>query len=110
MKSKNIEEIFARADIQQIREFFLNGVEAFHTHTDSYGDRVQKPLNRLNERVHEIFQNERECEKMMAVIFDYSTAVEEVHFELGLQVGIMLAIQMYSNFKNALEGDNFGKQ
>lgn len=99
-----ISEIFERADIQQVRSFLLNGTEDLHIHTDSYEDRIEKTLKKVREKVRELYSNERDCEKMMAIIFDYVTAVEEVHLEIGLQVGAMLCIQMYSNFKNAMEG------
>ena len=97
-------EMFARADIQHLRSFLLCGTEAVHVHTDSYKERIDKPLNKVNEWVRTLYDKEEDCEKMMAIVFDYASAVEEVHLEVGLQIGFMLCAQMYNNFKNALEG------
>lgn len=99
-----IEKIFARADIQQICEFLINGCEGLETDSHSYIERVERPLEKLNQRVHELYSTEEEYEKMMAIIFEYSTAVERVYLETGLQAGARLCVQIYRNFKNALEG------
>lgn len=100
----DFDEIFARANIQQIREFFLHGTEACCIHTDSYIDRVEMPLKKVAQRVGELCANEQETEKMMAIIYAYSTAVEEVNMEIGVQVGMMICLQMYPNFKKVFEG------
>lgn len=98
-----IEEIFLRADIQHIREFLLHGTESSVLCQEPYKERIAKPEKKLYNRVHEIYSTEEECEAMMAVIFDYSSAVEQVYMEIGLQVGIVLANQLFRNFKIVVE-------
>ena len=98
-----IEEIFLRADIQHIREFLLHGTESLVLHQEPYKERIEKTQKKVDKRVHEIYSTEEECEEMMAIIFDYSSAVEQVYMEIGLQVGLMLAYQFFRNFKTAVE-------
>lgn len=98
----DIGEIFLRADIQQIREFLLHGVECNNINAHSYSERIELPLRKVRERLYSVYPNEEEHEKMMAFIFDYATAIEEVHMEIGLQIGAILSVQTYKNFMYSL--------
>lgn len=100
-----VDEIFARSDLQQIREFLLHGTECIKISPFSYKERIEHTLKKLMVRLHEEYPNEQEYEEITALVFDYASALEEVNMEIGLQVGAALCGQMYQNFKNALAGE-----
>lgn len=91
-----ITEIFERANIQQIREFLLNGVECMQIETASYEQRLESGTNKALAMVREHFPD---CyEELDNKIFIATTAYERVYMEIGMQVGMKLAIQIF-NFR-----------
>ena len=48
-----IDEIFKRADIRQIREFLLYGVEEINTDPRPYKERLESAEKRMTARLHE---------------------------------------------------------
>ena len=99
-----IDEIFIRADIQQIREFLLHGVEENHLDPRPYKERIQSAHKAFTARLHRDYPNEKDFEEITEPIYDYATAIEEVYMEIGLQVGAILAAQTAQNIKAAFEG------
>lgn len=100
-----IDEIFIRADIQQIREFLLHGVEENHLDPRPYKERIQSAHKAFTARLHRDYPNEKDFEEITEPIYDYATAIEEVYMEIGLQVGAILAAQTAQNIKAAFEGE-----
>lgn len=100
-----VDEVFARADLQQIREFLLHGTECVKISPLSYIERTEQALEELTTRLQEEYPVQSDYEHMMALVFDYASEVEAVNMEIGLQVGIALCGQMFRNFKSALAGE-----
>jgi len=100
-----IDEIFIRADIQQIREFLLHGVEENHLDPRPYKERIESAHKAFTARLHRDYPNEKDFEEITEPIYDYATAIEEVYMEIGLQVGAILAAQTAQNIKAAFEGE-----
>nr|WP_317413479.1 hypothetical protein [uncultured Solibaculum sp.] len=98
-----IDEFFLRADIQQMREFLLNGVEVTCIDPRPYKQRLESVLNPLIERLHTDYPDKNKFEEMAELVFLYAGAVEEVYMEIGLQVGAILSAQVGQNLKRALE-------
>lgn len=98
-----IDEIFLRADIQQIRAFLLNGMEIVCTDPRPYKQRLESVLSPLIERLHTDYPDKNQFEEMAELVFLYAGAVEEVYMEIGLQVGAILSAQVGQNLKRALE-------
>lgn len=96
-----IDEIFARADIQQIREFLLHGVEENNLDPRPYKERIESARKSFTVRLHRDYPNEKDFEKVTESIYDYVTATEKVYMEIGLQVGAILATQTAQNRKAA---------
>lgn len=99
-----IDEIFTRADIQQIREFLLHGAEENVLDPRQYKERIESARKTLTVRLHRDYPNERDFEEIIAPIYDYVTATEKVYTEIGLQIGAILAAQTAQNLKAAFEG------
>lgn len=100
-----IDEIFLRADIQQIREFLLHGVETTHVNPCSYKERTERALKCVTAQLHEIYPEEKEYQKVADLVYDCVSAFEEVYMEIGLQAGTILAAQVCRNLKTAFEGE-----
>ena len=100
-----IDEIFIRADIQQIREFLLHGAEENHLDPRPYKERIESAHKDFTVRLHRDYPNEKDFEEITEPIYDYATAIEEVYMEIGLQVGAILAAQTAQNIKAAFEGE-----
>lgn len=99
-----IDEIFMRADFQQIREFLLQGCEA-ETDPRPYKERLERAQRRVTARLREVFPDLEEYEEMTGFLFDYVGLVEAVYMEIGLQVGAILSAQVCQNLKSAFAGD-----
>ena len=99
-----IDKIFARVDMQQIREFRLHGVEG-STDARSYVERIENAHKAFSARLHKDYPNEKDFEEIAQPIYDYVTVIENVYMEIGLQVGAILAAQTAQNLKTAFEGE-----
>lgn len=94
-----ITEIFERLDIQHIREFLLHGCDEINADSRSYKERIETPEKMMSSMLHCKFPEEKECEEVTNKIYDYASACEEVYMEIGLQCGIVLAMQIMANTK-----------
>ena len=100
-----LDEIFIRADIQQIREFLLHGVDENHLDPRPYKERIESAHKVFTARLHRDYPNEKDFEEITEPIYNYATAIEEVYMEIGLQVGAILAAQTAQNIKAAFGGE-----
>lgn len=100
-----LDEIFIRADIQQIREFLLHGIDESNVDPRPYKDRIESAHKAFTARLHKEYPNEKDYEEITGPFYDYAIAVEEVYMEIGLQAGAILAAQTAQNIKAAFEGE-----
>ena len=98
-----LDELFRRADIQQIREFLLNGVEG-SVDPRSYRERIDRAQESVISRLNEKYPDEREFEELAELVYAYGSAVEEVALEIGLQAGAILVAQVFQNLRTAFQG------
>ncbi|GKI14858.1 hypothetical protein CE91St44_13430 [Oscillospiraceae bacterium] len=99
----HIDEIFLRADIQQVREFLLHGAECA-ADMRTYDERMESADRKVAARLRMACSDKRECEEITGLIYDYVSAVQDVYMELGLQAGVILAAQVCQNLKTAFGG------
>lgn len=88
-----IDEIFFRADIQNIREFLLNGTECV-IDGRSYKERVDSACNQIRGCLR---KHHSEDEDVMECVYYYGKVMQDIYMEIGLQVGATLAAQAYEN-------------
>ena len=98
-----IDEIFARADIQQIRKFLLHGVEETCVDPRSYRERIASADDAVTARLKKDYPNEKDFEEIMGPIYRYVGTIEEVYMEIGLQVGAILDAQTALTLRAAIE-------
>ena len=89
-----IEQIFSRADIQQIRAFLLHGVEdGIDPH--SYRERENAALKHLMDRL--LACPPKEEDELCNLVCAYGLVCQKVYMEIGLQIGAKLAVQAFRN-------------
>lgn len=89
----SIEEIFARANIQQISEFLLYGCDCVPD-PRPYEERTEGSLSRVIDRLFADYPNRAEFEEMYGLVYACASAFEAVYMEIGVQVGALLAVQV----------------
>lgn len=88
-----ISEIFERANIQQIRGFLLNGVELLKLTNIPYEQLVNESMEKTIKMIGTHFpENNEQMEKHL---INAISACKDVYMEIGLQVGILIAMQLY---------------
>ena len=97
-----IDEIFARADIQQVRAFLTDGVEGV-IDPRPYKERIDSADRALSARLHRDYPNENDLDEIISIKNAYGSAIENVYMEIGLQIGAILAMQAARNVKTAFE-------
>ncbi|MPN36775.1 hypothetical protein SDC9_184286 [bioreactor metagenome] len=90
-----ISEIFERANIQHIREFLLNGGELLEVNPAPYEQRLADDLKKALGMVQAYIPEEHE--QIQNTILQAVSSYEDVYMEIGLQVGIRLAMQIYNS-------------
>ena len=100
-----IDEIFLRADIQQVRKFLLCGTEASGVDPRPYKVRVDSAIKSLTSKLHERYPEEEDFEEITGVAYECMGAFEDVYMEIGLQLGAVLAAQVCKNLTAAHGGE-----
>ncbi len=97
-----IDEIFLRADIQQIRGFLAHGTESM-VMPGTFKERIETVEKKLQSRMKKEFPEMDEYEEIMNLVYDYVSATEDVYMEIGLQIGGILSSQAYQNYTASLK-------
>lgn len=91
----SIEEIFARANMQQIAEFLLHGCDCVPDPRTCWG-RTEGTLSRVIDRLFADYPNRAEFEEISGLVYECASAFEAVYMETGVQAGALLAAQVCS--------------
>jgi len=94
MEQKNIEEIFERANLQQIREFLLTGMERDKIDHRTYNERLEKDSHDILERIKNISKNDSEFDRIFSEFLEAKITYTEVFLEIGMKVGARLMFQL----------------
>lgn len=97
----SIDEIFARANLQQISEFLLHGGDCVPD-PRPYWERTEGALNRVIDRLFADYPNRAEFEEISELVYECASAFEAVYMEIGVQAGALLSAQVCSARNAAL--------
>lgn len=95
-----ISEIYKRADIRQIREFLKSGSAEIINDNLTYEERVNVSCSEMMNILNKAYPVIEERDKMYSYVHNYAATCEDVHMEIGIQVGILLMTQMIQNISN----------
>ena len=90
-----IKDIFARMDLQQIREFVLYATDAFCKESENYHIRLKRESDPLYKRLESLYHDNEE--KLDKVTNEFSQALathDAVYMEIGMKVGARLFHQL----------------
>ena len=92
-----IDEIFARANLQQIRSFLIDGIEDLTPDTRPYVTRIEGIQKQCIAKLREDYADNDQCNEMIALMTNYVTVVQDVYTEIGLQIGAKLTAEYFEN-------------
>ncbi len=94
-----IDKIFERCDIEKISSFILHGSEGIRDENRSYYQRVQEAYANLDKWLCEQYPDFNEHEKQSRCIHRIIGELESAFMEIGLQAGILLAVDFKGKIK-----------
>lgn len=103
-----IDEIFLRANIQQLRSFLLESTPG-ELDPRSYLERVRSADRLMDLELSKWYPDEMEREKVSSCVYCYGDALKDVYMEIGLQAGALLAGQVWRNLNMAREQEKGGR-
>jgi len=94
MKDNHIKKIFERADIQQICEFLVSGLDLDELDKHTYGERLEEGSLRIVNRLKKMSKDEEEFSDMYEDFSDATVAYTNVCLEIGMKTGARLLYQL----------------
>ncbi|MCL2773808.1 MAG: hypothetical protein FWD71_10705 [Oscillospiraceae bacterium] len=94
MEHKYINEMLARADLQQFCEFLISGLELCEIDKLTYSERLNKESKLMEKRIKNISKNEEELDKIFSEFSDATDAYMHVFTEIGMKIGAKLMVQL----------------
>jgi hypothetical protein len=97
--STNTKEIFDRMDIQQIRSFLLEGLDAIEICNISYEQRLKESSKLMLKRLEAIYgENANELSNAADEFYAALNVYSDVYTEIGIKAGARLLNQLlYEN-------------
>ncbi|MCL2771755.1 MAG: hypothetical protein FWD71_00265 [Oscillospiraceae bacterium] len=91
----NIKEIFERANMHQIREFLVSGLELDgELDKRSYSERLEEGSLHIVNRIKNTAKDEAELDRVYSEFTDATDEYMQVFLEIGMKVGARLLAQM----------------
>ena len=94
-----INQIFERLDIQNIQSFLLHGVDCSEIDSRTYEERIAKAQKSTMEMIKTICPDMAEYDTVTGEVYNYANTMRDVHMEIGLRCGAVLAAQLFSTGK-----------
>jgi len=100
--STYIEDIFARMELGQIREFLLRGVEPLEKEDQTYGTRLENGREAIYKRLQALYPDDEDS--LDETYYDLAQALgsyETVFLEIGMRAGARLIYQLLLTAESA---------
>lgn len=89
-----IDQIFARMDLEQIRNFLLCGVEGFTQPMHSYKDFLKESTTPIHKRFEKIYKDDNELDEAIYELSNALHAYEYVYMNIGMKAGAKIVHQL----------------
>ena len=89
-----IKDTFTRMDLQQIRQFLLQGTENLSYENQTYHDRLTQGSDPIYNRLKEIYPKQAEFDRAASDLSTALTTHENVYMELGMKAEARLVYQL----------------
>ena len=98
MEHKYIKDMFARADLQQFREFLITGIDIDELDKRTYSERLEKESESIIKRIKNISKSDDELDEIFSEFSGATGAYMEVFTEIGIKIGAKLMVQLLSEY------------
>ena len=89
-----ISEIFDRLELQQIREFLINGLECTEISAKTCEERLKEAEKLLFKTIQEKLPPVDEYNQITGDIHDYAKVIRDIYMEIGMQCGAVLMMKL----------------
>ena len=89
-----IAEIFERLDLQQIREFLLNGVECLKLSEDSYEQQIEASTKFVLDAIDKRIPEKDIAGEMADDVHHHASINGDIYMEIGMRCGAILAMNL----------------
>ena len=90
----NIEKVFKRAEVQNLREFFSCGTDCEETVCKPYNERIKSAERRLERELRKRIPDDKEFDEALSVIYECAGEAEEAYMEIGIVCGARLILNL----------------
>ena len=87
-------DMIHRADLGQIREFLLHGVESYETRNDPYNIRLKQGSDPIYERLKSLYPDEEQRDEAHGDLAQALSNYEAVYTEIGMKAGARILYQL----------------
>lgn len=94
----------SRANLQQLREFLLHGVELNELETGNFDERIKRAQKQFTDFMAEKLPqnvNDGNINDISVQMQEYILKIKEIYFEMGLQCGANLSRQLLTEALSA---------
>ena len=89
-----IDDIFERLNLQHIRNFLFYGTECLEISQKDYKQRIEDAAKPAFEMIENKFPDIEEREKVINEVYNYTSTLQDVHMEIGMQCGAILIARL----------------
>lgn len=94
-----IDELFSRLHLQNIRSNLRCGMDLISIDPDSYVQRLSKAWKPARTAIHEAIEDEEEYEKVASAVLICMGSCEDVFMEIGMKCGASIQRQLMEEVK-----------
>lgn len=95
-----IDEIFLRANFQKLRGFLLFGTEC-RMEPGTYLERLNRADDQVADRLQQALPDRKTYNSVLSDVYDYAGSIGNVYMELGLQTGMLIAVQLFQTLHSS---------
>lgn len=88
-----IKEIFERCTMDKVSTYLLCGAEACESSAEGYEERLKNIRTKINAWIKSQFPEFEDFDNQSSHLRSLTTELENVYFQIGLQAGVMLAVE-----------------
>ena len=90
----NIEKVFKRVEVRNLREFFSCGTDCEDAINKPYNERIRSAERRLERELRKRIPDDKEFDEALSVIYECAGEAEEAYMEIGIICGARLILNL----------------
>lgn len=90
----NIEKVFQRVEVRNLREFFSCGTDCEDGINKPYNERIRSAERRLERELRKRIPDDKEFDEVLSVVYECAGEAEEAYMEIGIVCGARLILNL----------------